>query len=304
MPSNKPIYVKTIIKTDIESLWEYSQDPKVHERWDLRFSSIEYLPREKTDDQHFNYLTSIGFGLSINGTGISRGEIVKESGERSSSLEFFSEHPLSLITKGSGYWKYKPDGDSVEFLTRYNYETRWGKIGEWIDKLFFKHLIGWATSWSFDALKVWLEKGIQPEETMKKSVVHLLVCLSLAFVWLYQGLIPKILFPHTGEVDMVKASGIFSGYESEVVMMIGIIQMLIGLLFLLPLKKKLLFFSSSVAVFFLGIGPLIVSPEQFILPFNPATLNITMIVLGLIGALNNNGLALARNCERRKVKVV
>jgi len=156
---------------------------------------------KKTDDQHFRYKTNIGLGLSINGIGVSRGESVKESGERSSSLEFFSEHPLSFIKQGSGYWKYKPDGDFVEFLTQYHYETKWGKTGDWVDRIFFRPLIGRATSWSFDALKIWLEKEIPPEETMKKSAIHALVCFSLAFVWLYQGLVPKLLYPYTGEVD-------------------------------------------------------------------------------------------------------
>ncbi|WP_416148369.1 DoxX-like family protein [Salipaludibacillus sp. HK11] len=305
MSANKPIYVKTNIQTDIESLWKFSQNPQLHQRWDLRFSAIDYLQKEKpTDDQHFLYRTNIGLGLSIHGTGISRGEMSKENGERTSSLQFFSDHPLSFIKQGSGYWKYKPNGDSVEFLTQYNYEVKGGKAGGWIDKRLFKPLIGWATSWSFDALKLWLEKGIQPEETIRKSLIHFLVCFSLAFVWMYQGLVPKLLFPETGEIEMVKASGIFSGYESGMVTVIGVAQMLIGLLFLLPIKKKWLFLGSSVAVFLLGIGPLIISPEQFILPFNPASLNMAMIVIGIIGALNCKNLALARHCKRRKEKIV
>lgn len=48
MPA-KPIYVEIKIQEDIEKVWEYSQNPKLHEQWDLRFTSITYndkLPNE------------------------------------------------------------------------------------------------------------------------------------------------------------------------------------------------------------------------------------------------------------------
>lgn len=43
----KPIYVEVPIKTDIEDVWNTSQTPELHEQWDLRFSSITYLPKEE-----------------------------------------------------------------------------------------------------------------------------------------------------------------------------------------------------------------------------------------------------------------
>lgn len=301
MSKSKPVYVRTWIQTDMDTLWKYSQNPSLHQRWDLRFSSIEYLEKEKVeDDQHFRYQTNIGFGLAIKGTGVSRGEMIKENNERSSSLLFYSSHPLSLIKEGSGYWKYKPETDAVEFLTQYHYKTRGGIFGNLVDRFLFNPLLGWATSWSFDALRLWLEKGIRPEETIRKSVIHFLLCFGLAFVWIYQGLIPKLLFPHTGEVEMLEASGMFTGYESQFIAMIGLLQVIVGTLFLMPIRKKGLFTGSSIAVLLLGVGAFIVSPEQFIQPFNPVSLNIAVILLGIIGAINSNDLALARNCDRRK----
>ena len=29
----------------MDLLWEHTQDPALHERWDVRFSTIEHLPR-------------------------------------------------------------------------------------------------------------------------------------------------------------------------------------------------------------------------------------------------------------------
>lgn len=39
----KPIYVEINIASDIETLWEYTQNPHLHKEWDLRFSDITYL---------------------------------------------------------------------------------------------------------------------------------------------------------------------------------------------------------------------------------------------------------------------
>ncbi|WP_237721560.1 hypothetical protein [Paenisporosarcina sp. TG20] len=58
--AEKPIYVEIEIQDDIERIWEYSQQPKLHEQWDLRFSSITYndkLPGETL--QTFTYSTKV-----------------------------------------------------------------------------------------------------------------------------------------------------------------------------------------------------------------------------------------------------
>lgn len=64
---NKPIYVETNIHSDMDTLWEATQNPKQHEKWDLRFTSINYLPKEEGKPQYFSYQTNIGFGLKIKG---------------------------------------------------------------------------------------------------------------------------------------------------------------------------------------------------------------------------------------------
>ena len=52
---SKPIYVETHIDADVDAVWEASQDPSLHSQWDLRFSSITYLPRKDGEPQLFTY---------------------------------------------------------------------------------------------------------------------------------------------------------------------------------------------------------------------------------------------------------
>ena len=119
------------MKAEMERLWQLTQDPALHQRWDLRFSTIRYLP--KSDDaalQQFLYETRIGFGLAIGGEGESTGTRSSTSGERTSALRFWSDDPKSLIRIGAGYWKYIPEEDGrIRFFTWYDYQTRFGAVG-------------------------------------------------------------------------------------------------------------------------------------------------------------------------------
>jgi hypothetical protein len=97
------IYVEVLIQGPIDVLWQHTQDPSLHERWDLRFSTIRYLPRSDQEPQHFLYTTRVGFGLEITGRGESSGKRDLPSGRRVSSLKFSSDDPRSIIREGSGY---------------------------------------------------------------------------------------------------------------------------------------------------------------------------------------------------------
>src|SRR6267154_6616652 len=138
------IYVEILIHGNIDELWQKTQEPQLHQRWDLRFSQIDYLLRQPGEAQKFVYSTRIGAGLRISGEGESAGEHDDSSGQRTSALKFWSRDPKSLIEAGSGYWQYTPSGSGIRFLTSYDYRTRFGAIGKIIDRMVFRPLIGWA----------------------------------------------------------------------------------------------------------------------------------------------------------------
>src|SRR5919106_4060535 len=99
-------FVETTIRAPIESLWTHCQDPAAHQRWDMRFSTIEYLPKASHEAQRFRYSTRLGFGLTVAGVGETVANRDLPDGARASSIRFSSANPLSLIRDGSGYWKY------------------------------------------------------------------------------------------------------------------------------------------------------------------------------------------------------
>ncbi|WLW52161.1 hypothetical protein [Streptomyces sp. YU58] len=169
------LYIEAHIRAELDDLWIRTQDPSQHQRWDLRFTEISYLPRAEGEPQRFRYATRVLPGLKVAGTGVSAGERERPDGTRTSALRFASPHPLSLLAEGSGYWRYVPDGDGVRFLTGYDYRPRWGAFGALADRLLFRPLMGWATAWSFDRLRLWLEEGISPERARLNWLMELLV---------------------------------------------------------------------------------------------------------------------------------
>src|SRR4051812_44157907 len=165
------IYVEIKIRGSMDELWPKTQEPQVHQRWDLRFSEITYLPLEPGRPQQFTYATRIG-GVQVAGGGESTGTRDAGSGERTSALKFWSTDRKAIIREGSGYWKYIPGDDAITFVTWYDYQPRWGAIGIAIDGAFFRPLIGWATAWSFDRLRLWIESGVIPEASRTAAVVY------------------------------------------------------------------------------------------------------------------------------------
>ncbi|WP_314174800.1 hypothetical protein [Streptomyces winkii] len=185
------LYVETRIRAAVGTVWERSQQPDQHQRWDLRFGEIDYLPCAPGEPQRFRYATRLLPLLTIGGTGVSAGERHRPDGSRVSALRFSSSHPLSLIAAGSGYWRYVPDGDGLRFLTGYDYRPRWGRFGRAADRFVFRPLMGWATAWSFDRLRLWCERGISPERALLHALAELflrtgallgaVVCAAMAF---------------------------------------------------------------------------------------------------------------------------
>src|SRR2546425_649144 len=123
---------ETLIKSDRDTVWRLSQTPHLHTRWDLRFTDIEYLPRESAaEPQRFRYATHIGFGLAVKGWGETMGDPERST----SALKFGSTDAKSIIREGTGSWTYSDQAGTVRFSTVYDYAIRHGWFGRVLDLL-------------------------------------------------------------------------------------------------------------------------------------------------------------------------
>ena len=173
----RQIYVETVIVTPLATLWAATRNPTMHQRWDVRFSRIEPIDGAG----RFRYATRVLPGLVVAGVGVTAGERLRPDGTATSVLRFRCRHPLSLIREGSGYWRFVPVAGGIRFLTGYDYRPGWGRAGLVVD-LAFRPFFGWATAWSFDRLRLWLERGISPERGRNQAIAELAARLALAAV--------------------------------------------------------------------------------------------------------------------------
>lgn len=297
----KPIYVETVIDSSIEEVWHYTQQPDLHEQWDLRFTSITYNEKQHEDEpQTFTYTTKIMPGLSVSGWGESKGTHEKASGVKTSSLHFGTPQQISPIKEGRGYWQYIPNGDRVTFLTQYDYDVRFGQFGQVFDQL-FRPVIGWATALSFNVLARWIEAGEKPATQYRRFFSYYLLCFLFSFTWLYQGFIPKVLMKHPLEIDMLKnLSPLSLGQASTAIIAIGVLEIIIGILFLVPKLQPLLLKAQIMLFPFLTLSAIIAAPSVATDPFNVVTLNIGLWIASIIALLLTKELPTAKFCKRKR----
>ncbi|PJJ73125.1 uncharacterized protein YndB with AHSA1/START domain [Diaminobutyricimonas aerilata] len=151
------IYVEVLIAAPLERVWELTQDPESHPRWDLRFSRITPVADLESGGYRFRYERRMP-GHTIVGTGTSIGERRRADGTRTSALRFDTDDRWSPLGEGRGYWRYVPTDDGIRFITGYDYRPAWGPLD-----LVVRPFVGWMTAWSFDRLRIWAERDEPPE---------------------------------------------------------------------------------------------------------------------------------------------
>lgn len=170
----RQVWVTTAVVGPPDRLWHLTQDTDHHPRWDLRFSSI--TPDDHDDDGHqrFTYALALPHPrlplLTVRGTGTSTAERRGDDGAGTSAIRFTAgDAPadrLSPLASGAGFWRYAPQPDGrTRFTTGYDYRPGWGRLGAALDPWLTRPLVGWATAWSFDRLRLWAERGQAPERS-------------------------------------------------------------------------------------------------------------------------------------------
>lgn len=299
MARDPGIYVEILIRSNVDEIWRRTQVPELHELWDLRFTQIHYLPKQSENDpQKFRYATRIGFGLDIHGDGESTGTKESLTGLRTSALKFWSQDTKSLIEEGSGYWQYIPLLNQTRFLTWYDYRTRFGVLGRLIDRILFRPLIGWATAWSFDRLRLWIERDIPPQISFRMALIHACARLGIAFVWAWQGLMPKLLFPNFDEKSMIAAAGL----SVALLPWIGVAELAFAGITIVFWRWRPVFLLNALAMCGALVAVALHSSRYLVAAFNPVTLNVAMILLSLIGYFASSELPTASRCLRKAPK--
>ena len=116
---------------------------------------------------------------------------------------------------------------------------------------------------------------------MKSPSAAYSIRLSLAFLWIYQGLVPKLLFINADEIAVWQWFGLSYSYAVLAGQAAGIAEILFGLCFLVSKERYLhtLNIITLIGLFFL-IAILI--PDTLIRAFNPVAMNLSMLMLSVV----------------------
>ncbi|HSI23796.1 MAG TPA: DoxX-like family protein [Methylophilaceae bacterium] len=117
---------------------------------------------------------------------------------------------------------------------------------------------------------------------MRNSSVTLAICrIAIAFVWIYQGIFPKLLGPHPDEIAMGMAFGLteqdarLSSYAS------GAMEIVFGLLVLWLYRMRWPYVVTAAAVV-LFLFTAVYAPQWLYSAFNSTTLNLTVFALSIV----------------------
>jgi hypothetical protein len=285
----RPIYVESRMRVPIEQLWDATQDPEQHQRWDVRFGSITYLPKVDGEPQRFTYATTVAPGVTVAGTGESLGDRDRPDGTRWSGLKFWASDRRSIIDAGAGYWRYVPTDDGIRFLTRYDYRPRWGRLGDLIDRCIFRPLFGWATAWSFDRLRLWLEQGIPPERSRDQAIAHTTAVAGLVGVFAYQGLVPKVWKVDRDEIAIWQGLGLTGSRARQVVRTVGAIEAGFAIVTAARSGKRWPFAVALTAMPALAVGAAVSDRSILTKAFNPGSLGVAVAALAGVALATRDG---------------
>ena len=118
--------------------------------------------------------------------------------------------------------------------------------------------------------KVSLEKPLQ------------LIQITLAALWIYQGLIPKILFQSAAEIAIWQSMGLELHLAKMGVTLSGIIEMMFGCSFLLWQRAVVIHQLNILSLSGLLVLIMVTNPLQLTTAFNPVVMNIAMTALSIL----------------------
>jgi hypothetical protein len=183
---------------------------------------------------------------------------------------------------------------ALRFFTWYDYTVRFGAVGRVLDRIIFRPMMGWATAWSFDRLRLWAEDGQTPEVSAALSLIHATARATIAAIWVWHGLVPKLMCHSPDELAMLAQAGL----PVSLLPWVGGLEIAIGVLFLWAWHWRGAFVANGVMMLLALVAVAINSPEYLKAAFNPVTLNVAMIALSAVGWIAANRLPSARRCRR------
>ncbi len=110
---------------------------------------------------------------------------------------------------------------------------------------------------------------------------------TLAAIFFYHGLVPKLLFKHPQEV-LMNSTMMPAVPEATALLVSGWMEVILAVLFIVLYRNILLNFVAIGFLVMVSIAILIFLPELYTYAFNPFSLNLSVIILSIINLMTRD----------------
>ena len=125
-----------------------------------------------------------------------------------------------------------------------------------------------------------------PDNTQRTNdFIHQICRYTVGGIWLYQGLVPKLLGPHVDEIALSQALGIPSELQAALSRLIGAGEMAFGILLIVLHECAWPQWLSAIVTALLLAFVTLYAPAYLAGAFNPVVMNVASIALSVIALL-------------------
>lgn len=102
----------------------------------------------------------------------------------------------------------------------------------------------------------------------------------LTFMWIYQGLVPKLIRVAPVELEITAQLGFSVNTTYLLIKLVGLLEVLFGVLVFFAYRNIVVLIVNLVALLSLAVMALVLTPHIMLAAFNPIITNLPYTVLG------------------------
>jgi hypothetical protein len=108
---------------------------------------------------------------------------------------------------------------------------------------------------------------------------------SVAFVWIYQGLVPKLLGPHVDELAMANILGLGPTITPWVSRAAGVGEIAFGLVLWVAYRQRWVWQLTLLAMLAAQVFTTLATPQLLVAAFNSTTIDVALAALAAIALI-------------------
>ena len=113
-------------------------------------------------------------------------------------------------------------------------------------------------------------------------VLKIICRTALGLVWLYEGVVPKLLFLRADELDLVKRWDVVCQTPERTLQLLGVLQIALGLWLLVGVAERLAVIIATLSMFALIVLVAVGSPEMLTEPYGALVKDLCLLACGIV----------------------